>query len=90
MVGKNGKLFNGKKQYFFDEKKIFVGLHPSCTTTIGKNNQDGCVDSNLKLFNYENIYVSGSSVFNNNGFTNPTWTIMTLSYRLSKYLFNKK
>ena len=89
LVGENGKIFNGKKKYFFDENKIFVGNHSSCTTIIGKNNQDGCVDSNLKLFNYENIYVSGSSVFSNNGFTNPTWTIMSLSYRLSEYLFNK-
>ena len=44
---------------------------------------------NLKLFNYDNIYVSGSSVFNINGFTNPTWTIMSLSYRLSEYLSKK-
>ena len=89
LVGKEGKLFNNNEKHFFNEKKIFVGLHPSCTTSIGKNISDGCVDSNLKLFNYKNIYVSGSSIFSNNGFTNPTWTIMTLSYRLSEYLNNK-
>ena len=70
MVGKNGKLLNRTKQYLFDEKKITVGLHPSCTTIIGKSRDEGCVDENLKLFDYTNIYVSGSSVFNNNGFTN--------------------
>tara|TARA_A100000164_G_C21932171_1_gene786231 strand:+ start:182 stop:1567 length:1386 start_codon:yes stop_codon:yes gene_type:complete len=86
LVGENGKLLNNKKSYLFDKKKIFVGLHPSCTTSIGKNKSEGCVDSNLKLFDYDNIYVSGSSVFSTNGFTNPTWTIMSLSYRLSEYL----
>ena len=76
-------------EYLFDKKKIFVGLQPSCTTHIGKDHSNGCVDNNLKLFNYENIFVSGSSVFNINGFTNPTWTIMVLSYRLSKFLLDK-
>lgn len=90
LVGNNGKLLKRKEKYLFDEKKIFVGLHPSCTTSIGKDTQDGCVDCNLRLFNFKNIYVSGSSVFSTNGFTNPTWTIMALSYRLSEYLNNKK
>ena len=89
LVGKNGKLFKKEKEYNFYEKKIFVGLHPSCTTVIGQKSEDSCVDANLKLFNYDNIYVSGSSVFNINGFTNPTWTIMSLSYRLSEYLSKK-
>ena len=86
LVGKNGKIFKREQKFKFDEKKIFVGLHPSCTTAIGNNSKEGCVDDNLKLFDYDNVYVSGSSVFNINGFTNPTWTIMTLSYRLSEYL----
>ena len=90
LVGENGKLLNSKKKHLFDESKIFVGLHPSCTTPISKNKLGGCVDINLRLFDYENIYISGSSVFNNNGFTNPTWTIMSLSYRLSEYLSNNK
>lgn len=89
LVGRNGKLMKTTNEYLFDKKKIFVGLHPSCTTHIGKDHSNGCVDNNLKLFNYENIFVSGSSVFNINGFTNPTWTIMVLSYRLSKFLLDK-
>ena len=85
-VGKNGKLINNKNQYFFSENKIYAGLHPSCTTSISKNKLGGSVDLNLKMYGYKNIYVSGSSVFNNNGFTNPTWTIMALSYRLADHL----
>ena len=64
-------------------------MHPSCTTKIGSDKSNGVVDKNLKLFEYKNIYVCGSSVFPFNGFTNPTWTIMTLAYRLSDYLKEK-
>ena len=63
-----------------------AGLHPSCTTKIGININEGVVDKNLKIFEYENIFVCGSSVFPFNGFTNPTWTIMCLALRLSEYL----
>ena len=48
------------------------------------NLNNGVVNSNLKLFDYENIYICGSSVFPFVGYTNPTWTITTLSLRLSK------
>ena len=41
------------------------------------------------MFDYENIYICGSSVFKLNGFTNPTWTIMTMASRLATYLINK-
>ena len=69
--------------------KILSGLHPSCTTQISFNKNSGTVDKNLKIFDYKNLYVCGSSVFKLNGFTNPTWTIMTLANRLSKHLENK-
>ncbi len=68
---------------------MFVGLHPSCTTEISNNKLNGCVDKNLKIFDYKNIYICGSSVFKLNGFTNPTWTIMSLANRLSIYLSKK-
>ena len=83
------KINNKNLEYKnFDTKNVLVGLHPSCTTIIGENINEGCVDKNLNLFGYENVFVSGSSVFKTNGFTNPTWTIMTLSNRLSFYLKN--
>ena len=72
----------------FSENEIFTGLHPSCTTAISKNKFETCIDKNLKLLNYKNVYVCGSSIFNINGFTNPTWTIMCLASRLAQYLKN--
>ncbi len=88
-VGPNGNLFKSKKKINF-EKNFYnyglAGLHPSCTTKIGKNKTEGAVDQNLKLFDYKNIFVCGSSILPENGFTNPTWTIMSLANRLSAYL----
>ena len=87
-VGSDGKLFKSNKEINFLQNFYnhgLVGLHPSCTTMIGKSEEDSVVNSDLKLHNYENIFVSGSSVFPVNGFTNPTWTIMSLSSRLANF-----
>ena len=67
-------------------KNGLSGQHPSCTTKIGKNEKDGVVNKDLKLFGYNNMYVAGSSVFPYNGYTNPTWTIMTFAIRLARLL----
>ena len=88
-IGEKGKLgnyfkINNFQKFFFNYD--LAGLHPSCTTKIGTSIEDGVVDKNLKLFEYQNIYVCGSSVFPFNGFTNPTWTIMCLALRLSEKL----
>jgi hypothetical protein len=89
IIGKDGVFPNNNNVQKFDTTKILAGLHPSCTTSIGDNG-NSCVDKNLNLIGYDNIFLSGSSVFKINGFTNPTWTIMTLSNRLSSYLKKKK
>ena len=86
LIGKNGKLLKRNKIKNINYNKILVGLHPSCTTKVDKNIKKSCLNKNLKLNGYQNVYVCGSSVFNRNGFTNPTWTIMTLSNRLSSFL----
>ena len=88
-IGKNGFFLKTSKNIKFENyfyKNGLSGLHPSCTTKIGTSSNDGVVDSNLKLFTHDNIYVCGSSVFPFNGYTNPTWTIMTLSLRLAEKL----
>tara|TARA_B100000787_G_C16168613_1_gene285199 strand:- start:50 stop:1447 length:1398 start_codon:yes stop_codon:yes gene_type:complete len=90
LIGEKGLFIKTKKRYLFQDNDMFVGLHPSCTTEISNNKNNGCVDKNLKIFDYKNIYVCGSSVFKLNGFTNPTWTIMSLANRLSNYLVKKQ
>ncbi len=91
-IGKNGIFFKTKENIEFEKpfyRNGLAGLHPSCTTKIGDSPDNGVVNSDLKLFNYDNIYVCGSSVFPFNGYTNPTWTIMTLALRLSEKLKKK-
>ena len=86
LFDKKGGLYSNNSHNWFDKKKIFVGLHPSCTTISSSNKKKSCVDKNLRLKGYNNTFICGSSIFSGNGFTNPTWTIMTLSLRLAKYL----
>ena len=91
-IGENGILDNFKNKIDFQsnfKKHGLAGLHPSCTTKIGTEPSNGVVDKNLKIFEYKNIYICGSSVFPFNGYTNPTWTIMSLAIRLANYLKNK-
>ena len=90
LIGSKGSFVENNKKYLFSDKKILSGLHPSCTTQISSNKIFGVVDKNLKMFDYKNIYICGSSVFKLNGFTNPTWTIMTLANRLSKHLMSNR
>ena len=91
-IGENGVLGNFKNKIDFKsnfKQHGLAGLHPSCTTKIGTEPNNGVVDKNLKVFEYKNIYICGSSVFPFNGYTNPTWTIMSLAFRLAAYLENK-
>jgi hypothetical protein len=63
--------------------------HHMGTTRIGQSSKDSVVDTNLKVHDVENLYVSGSSVFRNGQNSNPTYTIVALSLRLSDYLVKK-
>ena len=81
---------NSKFDFTKSLKNVYVGQHPSCSTPITYKKKVIGVDKNLKLNGYKNVYTLGSNVFPKNGFTNPTWTIMTLSLRLSKYLLKLK
>lgn len=65
------------------------GQHHCGTTRMSNNSKHGVVDSNLKLFDADNVFVCGSSVFPTNGWVNPTFTIIALSFRLSKHLANR-
>lgn len=64
--------------------------HPSGGTIISSNKYNGVVDSNLKIWGTNNIYVASSSVFPKNSFANNTLTILAFSLRLSKYLKKNK
>ncbi len=73
----------------FPESIETGGHHHMGGTRMGFNVSDGVVDKNLKVFNKENLYILGSSIFPTGGHANPTLTILQLSLRLSAYLKNK-
>jgi hypothetical protein len=62
------------------------GTHQIGTTRMGENSSEGVVDRNLRVFDVENLYVVGSSVFPTSGQANPTFTAVALAIRLAKHL----
>jgi len=62
--------------------------HHIGTTRMSTSSATGVVDKNCKVFNIDNLYIAGSSVFTTSSMVNPTFTIIALSLRLGKYLKN--
>ena len=48
--------------------------------------REGVVDTNCKVFDVDNLYIAGSSVFPSSGCANPTLTLLALTIRLCDHL----
>jgi choline dehydrogenase-like flavoprotein len=64
------------------------GVHQSGTTRIGQSVADGVVDTDLKVFGTNNLYVCSSSVFPTSGQANPTFFTGVCAVRLIHHLVN--
>ena len=62
------------------------GGHTMGTTRMGESINDSVCNKNNKVHGYENLFLSGSSVFTTGGASNPTISIIALGLRLSNYL----
>ncbi len=62
--------------------------HMMGTTRMAKDPRSGVVDSNCRVFEVNNLYVAGGSVFPTGGHANPTWMFIALALRLADYLAN--
>ena len=72
---------------YTDENYIHEnGYHHMGGTRMGNDIKTSVVDSNLKIHNTENLFVSGSSVFVSAGHAYPTLTIVQLSLRLADHI----
>jgi choline dehydrogenase-like flavoprotein len=60
------------------------GLHQMGMLRMGRSPQEGVVDSNLKVFRTDNLFVAGAATFPSSGFSNPTLTAIALGMRLSR------
>jgi choline dehydrogenase-like flavoprotein len=62
------------------------GKHHCGTTRMSDSPNTGVVDRNCKVFDVDNLYVTGSSVFPTISHTNPTLNLVALSLRLADHL----
>jgi choline dehydrogenase-like flavoprotein len=65
------------------------GKHHSGTTRMSDSPKTGVVDRNCRVFDVDNLYVAGSSVFPTIGHTNPTLNLIALALRLADHLKEK-
>ena len=62
--------------------------HQAGTTRMSNNPIDGVVNKNLRLFNHQNLFIAGASVFPTSSCANPTFTAIALSIRLCDHIKN--
>ncbi|HEX2779237.1 MAG TPA: GMC family oxidoreductase, partial [Gemmatimonadaceae bacterium] len=55
-------------------------------TRMAKEEREGVVDTDSRVFGSENLYVAGASVFPTGGMANPTLTLIALTLRLANHL----
>ena len=63
-----------------------TGGHHMGGTPMGVTADSGVVDSNLKVFNVDNLWIGGSSIFPSGGHVNLTLTIVQFALRLGRHL----
>lgn len=81
-----GRLHLTKPNSLDVRANVSGACHHLGTTRMAANSSDGVVDTNLKVFGQQNLYVASSSVFPRYGYSNPTLTIVALSVRLAQHL----
>jgi glycosyltransferase involved in cell wall biosynthesis len=62
------------------------GLHQLGLTRMAGDPSRGVVDSNCRVFGFNNLYVAGTSVFTTSGQANPTFPAIALALRLAEHL----
>jgi choline dehydrogenase-like flavoprotein len=63
-----------------------VGMHHMGTTRMSALPEFGVVNPDGRVWDQENLYLAGSSVFPTAGFANPTLTLVALACRLAAHL----
>jgi choline dehydrogenase-like flavoprotein len=65
------------------------GWHHMGGTRMAESPEHGVVDKDSKVFEMDNLYVGGSSVFTTGGHASPTYNIVRLALRLGDHLAAK-
>jgi choline dehydrogenase-like flavoprotein len=81
-------IVHGKDDFNWEE--IYTSaIHHVGTARMSHYKETGVVDKNLKVFDYDNLYVCDGSVFSTSGNVNSSFTISALACRLSQHLKDK-
>jgi hypothetical protein len=70
-------------------KDIVKGSHHQGCLRMAHTSEEGVVDTNLKVFGVDNLYISSSGVFPTTGISNPTIHIGALSVMLARKIASK-
>lgn len=71
---------------FMDDAPIKDSYHHSGGAIMGRNDSEGVVDADLRVFGTQNLYVAGSAAFRTLGNANTTLAALGLAARLSERL----
>jgi choline dehydrogenase-like flavoprotein len=87
-LGSNGTGRLKKTNYEIPEpdEMLSTGMHHIGTTRMSASPKTGVVDINCKVFNSNDLFIAGSSVFPTSGYSNPTLTIVALAVRLAHHI----
>ena len=87
---KNSNFFSGLLPRTLDVSaiKAYDAYHPVGTCRMGEDSE-AVVDSNLKVFGLENLFVISTAVLPSAGSANPTFTMLCLARRLSQLIHIK-
>ena len=71
----------------FREKKTRRADHAMSTCRMSKSPVDGVVDSDLRVHDTENLYISSNAVFPSGSAVNPTLKLAALDFRKSEKIY---
>lgn len=76
----------GRLQYEAGRPPDLSAHHHAGTTRMSTSLGSGVVDRDGRLFQSDNLFVAGASVFPTAGFANPTLTIVAMAIRLARHI----
>ena len=88
LMSLNGATATYDSEVFDWRDRLASAAHHLGTVRMSEDASTGCVDINLKLHGFDDIYVCDGSVFPTSGNANPTMTCMALASRLGESLSN--
>jgi len=84
-----GRRLGSRQPSTRDVSAVLHSNHHLGTTRMSTDEADGVVDPNCRVHDYRNLYIAGGSVFPTVSWANPTFTLISLIYRLAGYLRNE-